>query len=580
MQGESDKVYIANDTGFIYRWGGMSYIQLTDQTAVWGSISGTLSNQMDLSAALNAKLESADIANFETTTQLNNRDTANRNRSNHTGTQAISTVTNLQTTLDDKQSTLVSGTNIKTINNENILGSGDIEVEGGVEGLTLSNGVYEFAGSVEINGDYVKVPEKTTTSRPGTPEAGMILFNTEETKFEGYDGTAWQEFNTTPAALPPNIIAYAWGRNSSGQLGDGTTVNKSSPVTVIGGITNWSQISTGIFTSGGYAAPGGTYHSLGSTTDGIAYAWGNNSSGQLGDGTTVNRSSPVTVIGGITNWSQTSAGSSFNLGITTDGIAYAWGRNVDGGLGDGTTINRSSPVTVIGGITNWSQVSAGYDHSLGLTDTGVAYAWGGNNQGSLGNGEGGYGTYRSSPVTVAGGLTWSQVSAGGDFCLGVTTDGIAYAWGDNYDGTLGNGEEGFGTHQSSPVTVIGGITNWSQVSAGSFHSLGVTDDGIAYAWGFSNNGLLGNGTGYSFESQSSPVTVIGGITNWSQVSAGDDHSLGLTDTGVAYAWGGNNQGSLGDDTTANRSSPVTVIGGITNWTQLSGGQSSLGLASS
>ena len=344
---------------------------------------------------------------------------------------------------------------------------------------------------------------------------------------------------------------YAWGDNANGKLGDGTTVAKSSPVTVVGELT-WSQV---------YA---GAIHSLGLIDNGIAYAWGYNGSGTLGDNSTINKSSPVTIVGGIT-WSQVIGGASHSLGITDTGIAYAWGRNTDGQLGDNSIIDKSSPVTVFGGITNWSQMSAGYNHSLGLTDTSIAYAWGSNTNGTrLGDNTT---VDKSSPVTVAGGITnWSQVSAGKFHSLGLTSDGIAYAWGRNLFGVLGDGTP---LAKSSPVTVVGGITNWSQVSAGSLHSLGITDTGIAYAWGSNGNGPLGDNT---IVDKSSPVTVVGGITNWSQVSAGSYLSLGLTDTGIAYAWGFGY--ALGDNTTVDKSSPVTVFGGIVNWSQVSAGGTS------
>jgi alpha-tubulin suppressor-like RCC1 family protein len=346
-------------------------------------------------------------------------------------------------------------------------------------------------------------------------------------------------------------FTLAWGLNSSGQLGDGTITDRSSPVTVIGGITDWASVS------------GGGYHSLGITNTGIAYAWGYNGQGQLGDGTTTQRSSPVTVIGGITDWASVSAGNRHSLGVTDAGIAYAWGYNSFGRLGDDTTTNRSSPVTVIGAITDWASVSAGNSHSLGVTDSGIAYAWGRNSQGQLGDGTD---AERSSPVMVIGGITnWVGVSGGGTHSLGVTATGIAYAWGNNGNGRLGDDTT---TARSSPVTVIGGITDWASVSGGGDHSLGVTDAGIAYAWGSNGNGRLGDGT---TTSRSSPVTVIGGITDWAQVAAGSAHSLGVTATGIAYAWGSNSNGRLGDGTTTNRSSPVTVIGAITDWASVSAG---------
>jgi alpha-tubulin suppressor-like RCC1 family protein len=151
-------------------------------------------------------------------------------------------------------------------------------------------------------------------------------------------------------------VAYAWGSNSAGQLGDGTTTERSSPVSVLGGLT-WSQVN----------ARG--YHSLGITSSGIAYAWGPNAHGQLGDNTTVSKLSPVSVIGGITNWSQVVGGGYHSLGLTATGVAYAWGRNAYGQLGDETTTSRRSPVTVVGGITNWSQLSTSRRHTLALTIT-------------------------------------------------------------------------------------------------------------------------------------------------------------------------------------------------------------------
>ena len=380
---------------------------------------------------------------------------------------------------------------------------------------------------------------------------GRLVYVVAEEDFYFSRGVDWTTtFNTTAGFFKQS--AYAWGNNNQGQLGDNTAVNKSSPVTVVGGITNWSQVSAG------------NRHSLG-VANGIAYAWGNGSNGLLGTGGTESASSPVTVAGGITNWSQVSAGGYHSLGIA-GGVAYAWGANImfgtpTGSVGDGTVIDKSSPVAVIGGITDWSQVSAGFTgQSLGIAN-GIAYAWGNNPIGQLGVNDI---LKYSSPVTVVGGITdWSQVSAGNSHSLGIA-NGIAYAWGNGSNGLLGTG----GTESaSSPVTVAGGITNWSQVSAGLSHSLGIAG-GVAYAWGANTSGQLGDG---STSTRLSPVTVVGGITNWSQVSAGLSHSLGVTLSGIGYGWGSNSNGRLGDNTLINRSSPVTVVGGITNWSQVSAG---------
>ena len=404
------------------------------------------------------------------------------------------------------------------------------------------------AGSVSVVSTTASLPAAATST------VGEIFLVENDDDLYVNVGAQWRSLNNEINAA----ISYGWGYSGQGQLGDGTTTTRSSPVTVIGGIT-WSQLSAGY------------NHSVGLTSTGIAYAWGFNSYGRLGTGNTTSSRSPVTVVGGITNWSRLSAGYRHSLGLTSTGIAYAWGHNGQGRLGDGTETDKSSPVTVIGGITNWSQLAAGTYHSLGLTSTGIAYAWGLNSDGLLGTGNI---TLRSSPVTVVGGITnWTQLSAASGHSLGVTSTGIAYAWGFNGYGRLGDGTT---TARSSPVTVVGGITNWSQVSAGDRHSLGLTSSGIAYAWGFNSYGRLGDGT---LTTRSSPVTVLGGITNWSQVSAGFQHSLAVTATGIAYAWGMSNDGRLGDGTTTSRLSPVTVVGGITNWSQVSAsrGKYSLGL---
>jgi len=362
----------------------------------------------------------------------------------------------------------------------------------------------------------------------------------------------------------PIFTTLAWGANSYGRLGDGTVVSKSSPVSVIGGFTDWCQVSAGL------------QHSLGVRTNGTAWAWGSGGQGYLGDGNTfTNRSSPVSVIGGFTDWCQVSAGFFHSIGVRINGTAWAWGSNSSvagsGRLGDGSINNTASPRSVIGGFTNWCQVSAGNFHSLGVRTNGTAWAWGGNPVGQLGDNTI---ISKSSPVSVIGGFTdWCQVSAGRDHSLGLRTNGTAWAWGSNGCGRLGDGSV---TTRSSPVSVVGEFTDWCQVSAGYSHSLGLRTNGTAWAWGDNGSGRLGNG----YANRSSPVSVVGGFTDWCQVSAGREHSLGVRTNGTAWAWGSNGCGRLGDGSgVTTRSSPVLVAGGFTDWLQVSaGGLHSLGIA--
>jgi alpha-tubulin suppressor-like RCC1 family protein len=412
------------------------------------------------------------------------------------------------------------------------------------EYITLSKAIEKLnVGKVTTVSLISDLPTNLTTN-------GNLYFVTAEADLYYNVGPAWKLLYTNTT----NVL-YGWGLNDNGRVGDNSIVSKLSPVTVVGGITTWSQIAAG----------GG--HSLALTSSGILYAWGGNNYGRLGDDTTTNRSSPVTVIGGITTWSQISAGLNHCLGLTTAGVVYAWGQNTYGNLGDGTSTQRTSPVTVVGSITTWTQVITGGRHNLGLTSAGIAYAWGQNGNGQVGDNTT---SNRSSPVTVVGGITtWSKLSASmvqaGGQGLGITSAGVAYAWGLGTTGQLGNNAS---ANRSSPVTVVGGITTWSRLTGGGQNCLGLTSTGIIYGWGGNAYGSVGDGT---TTDRSSPVTVVGGITSWSQISAGYRRGFGITSAGVAYAWGRNNYGGLGDNTTSLRSSPVTISGALTNWSSIAAG---------
>jgi alpha-tubulin suppressor-like RCC1 family protein len=353
---------------------------------------------------------------------------------------------------------------------------------------------------------------------------------------------------------------WAWGCNAVGQLGDNTAVSTSSPVLVVGGFCDWLQVSAG------------GCHSLAVTTNGSAWAWGGNGFGQLGTDNTTSRSSPVSIIGGFTDWCQISAGYGHSLAIRQNGTAWAWGNNCCGILGDNTVINKSSPVSVVGGFTDWCQVSAGsagfyaakQAHSLAVRQNGTAWAWGCSDRGQLGDNTS---VSKSSPVSVVGGfVNWCQISAGNGFSLGLRQTGILYAWGCNGSGQLGDNTV---TTRSSPVSVVGGFTNWCQISAGDAHSLAVRTNGSAWAWGLGTCGRLGDNT---VVSKRSPISVVGGFTEWCQLSAGGCHSLGVGINGTAWAWGEGAQGRLGDNSgNTDRSSPVSIFFPDNTWYQVSAG---------
>jgi hypothetical protein len=344
---------------------------------------------------------------------------------------------------------------------------------------------------------------------------------------------------------------WAWGYNGSGRLGDNSTTSRLSPVSVVGGYTDWVGISAGRF------------HTAAVRANGTAWAWGSNGQGQLGDNSTTSRLSPVSVVGGFADWVQISAGGYHTAAVRANGTAWAWGAGGNGRLGNNTTTNRSSPVSVVGGFTDWVEISAGGFHTAAVRANGSAWAWGSGVQGQLGDNST---TSRLSPVSVVGSFTdWVQISAGSGHTAAVRANGTAWAWGAGGNGRLGNNTT---TNRSSPVSVVGGFTDWVQISAGGSHTAAVRANGTAWCWGFNGQGRLGDN---STTSRLSPVSVVGGYTDWVEISAGFTHTAAVRANGSAWAWGSNGNGRLGDNSTTSRLSPVSVVGGFTDWVQISAG---------
>jgi hypothetical protein len=210
--------------------------------------------------------------------------------------------------------------------------------------------IIESGQTVIYDDRTLRVSSGTTDARPASPVVGTFWYNTTLGQLEVWNGSAWKPQVITPGGTKP-VNAYAWGYNGAGRLGDNTITDRSSPASVVGGFTDWVQIS------------GGEYQTLAVRANGTAWAWGRNGDGQLGDGTTTSRSSPVSVVGGFTDWVQISAGAFHVAAVRANGTAWAWGGNFQGRLGDNTEIGKSSPVSVVGGFTDWVQISAGHSHT-------------------------------------------------------------------------------------------------------------------------------------------------------------------------------------------------------------------------
>jgi alpha-tubulin suppressor-like RCC1 family protein len=307
---------------------------------------------------------------------------------------------------------------------------------------------------------------------------------------------AW--FHT--CAVTTDYRAYCWGNNQDGSLGDGTQTDRLKPVPVAGGL-RFRQID------------GGEVHTCAVTyPDNRAYCWGYGGDGELGIGTPRSawQLTPAAVAGGL-QFRQVSAGGgrspdppgAHSCGVTISNEAYCWGDNRVGQLGiGGTTGGYNMTPTRVAGAHPFHQIEAGVDYTCAVTTDNRAFCWGNGRQGQIGDGK----TYlRFSPSAVAGGHSFERVTTGLFHTCAETTLNRAYCWGLNRGDATGALGDGTTTQRLTPVAVAGGIF-FSQVSAGYSHTCGRADAGVAYCWGTNSSGQLGDGT---TTTRLRPVRVVG-----------------------------------------------------------------------
>ena len=317
------------------------------------------------------------------------------------------------------------------------------------------------------------------------------------------------------------------------------------------------------------AAPvaAGLYHGLALTSTGAVLAWGWNIVGQLGNGSTNGSDVPVEVrLPGGTKVTGIAAGFAHSVALTSTGAVLAWGKNYNGNLGNGSTTDSDVPVKVnlpVG--TKVTAVAAGAEYNLALTSTGAVLAWGYNADGQLGDGSTGT---SDVPVNVSlpTGTKVTAVAAGALHSLALTSTGAVLAWGYNADGELGDGNT---TNGDVPVKVnLPPGTKVTAVAAGGYYSLALTSTGAVLAWGYNADGELGDGNRTNSDvpvkvklPAGTKVTSIAGGSFPEGVgtdTAGPGHSLAVTSTGAVLAWGYNADGELGDGNRTNSDMPVKV----------------------
>ena len=347
----------------------------------------------------------------------------------------------------------------------------------------------------------------------------------------------------------PSRQLYGWGGNDAGQVGTGSIGGGSMT-----GVTTPTAVTAPAGQSFASIASGGAF-TVGLTTTGQVFAWGAGSLGQLGDGQLTGSTVPMPVTipsppgAPPAVVTAVSAGDSHALALTSSGQVWAWGANLFGQLGNGTTADSDVPVAVTPppGVV-FDAVAAGGDHSLALASDGRIFGWGANTSGQVGDGTT---SSRSTPtpVTAPPGVTFTAVSAGTAHSLAVASDGSVWSWGFNASGQLGTGTT---TDASTPQQVaMPAGTPVATVAAGGSHSLALTASGRVFAWGSDVFGQLSSALVSTLPVDSDvPVQPLGlpPVTTFVSISAGQDSSYALTSNGVPWGWGGDYYGQLGDGT--------------------------------
>lgn len=344
-------------------------------------------------------------------------------------------------------------------------------------------------------------------------------------------------------AVKSDLSLAAWGYNTNGELGDGTTNPSLLPVQTLD--------LTGII-----ASAAGDGHSMALLTDKTVWAWGDNYFGQLGIGAVLpdlNVYSYPVEVSGMSDIVSLSAGSFHSMALKSDGTVWTWGFNSSGQLGDGTFLAKASPVQVSdlsdasGYLQDVVAIAAGEDHSAAVKSDGTVWAWGWNNAGQLGN----MTTANSFvPVSVVGISNVIKVAAGTLHTLALKTDGTVWAWGWNGSGQLG--DETY-NQSLTPVEVTGLSSDVNKISSGSTHSMALKNDGTVWTWGNNSSGQLGKGT--IGDDSNAPVQALG-LTSATAIGGGSSHSIALRVDGTVWTWGENSSGQLGYDTAPNDYSAI------------------------
>jgi alpha-tubulin suppressor-like RCC1 family protein len=338
-------------------------------------------------------------------------------------------------------------------------------------------------------------------------------------------------------ALRADQTAWCWGGNWDGQLGDGTGTTSHVPVPV-DGLNNVVDLSIQAWSN-----------TCAVTADGLAWCWGLNDRGQLGDGTNDPHDSPVQVIS-LSGVVSISNGTTHTCAVTDSEAIWCWGNNGEGALGNDSTSPSLFPVQVstATGLTNaWRPAVGWWNHTCATTVTGTVWCWGSGWAGQLGNAS----NFASHvPVEAIGLSGVISISSGDHHTCAVTDSGTAWCWGSAGRGQIGDGQY---INRNTPVEVAN-LSGVEAISNGYEHTCAMTTSGSGWCWGKNDNGQLGN-----MSHAQSPVPVqVQGLSDIVEIATGNAHSCAVLGDGTAWCWGDNSSGKLGDGSTTSSLSPVEV----------------------